>query len=298
MDHDEVREQLELAAVEPGGLERLVAGDTATASAVAAHLAGCEACSAELQRLERSVPLLRDTVRTTPPADLRERTLAFVAARGIPRGATEAGSAAVASAVAAGAGDGPSIVTPFPVRPAEVPAEPTATEATARSARSLLPWIATIAAAVVLSVGVTTAVVGNRVDSQIAALDQQVEGLSDVTLATMSITAEPDVARVALASTTGTPAEGSIVFSPGTTQLVVVATGLTPPPSDMEYRCWVVIDGTRQNIGKMFFADDLAYWVGDTPAIADLPAGTQFGVSVADVGGPAPNTDPVIVGQL
>ena len=41
MDHDQVREQLELAAAEPGGLERLMAGDTAAARAVAAHLAGC-----------------------------------------------------------------------------------------------------------------------------------------------------------------------------------------------------------------------------------------------------------------
>ena len=36
MDHDATREQLDLAAAEPGGLERLMAGDTATAQAVAA----------------------------------------------------------------------------------------------------------------------------------------------------------------------------------------------------------------------------------------------------------------------
>ena len=40
MDHDATREQLELAAVEPGGLERLMAGDTVAAQAVAAHVAG------------------------------------------------------------------------------------------------------------------------------------------------------------------------------------------------------------------------------------------------------------------
>ena len=93
MDHDQVREQLELAAVEPGGLERLMAGDTETARVVAAHLAGCPSCATELQRIERAVPLLRDVVRTTPPADLRERTLAFVAANGVPRGSLAAASA-------------------------------------------------------------------------------------------------------------------------------------------------------------------------------------------------------------
>ena len=71
MDHDDVREQLELAAVEPDGLDRLMAGDTATAAAIAGHLAGCDACTTELERLRRGVPLLRDVVRTSPPADLR-----------------------------------------------------------------------------------------------------------------------------------------------------------------------------------------------------------------------------------
>ena len=87
MDHDEVLEQLELAAVEPDGLTRLMAGDTATAAAVAGHLAGCDPCASEFQRLSRAAPLLRDVVRTTPPADLRERTLAFVRQYGDPRGA-------------------------------------------------------------------------------------------------------------------------------------------------------------------------------------------------------------------
>ena len=56
MDHDDVLEQLELAAVEPGGLERLMAGDTAMAAAVVAHLAGCDDCSEELRRLTRAAP--------------------------------------------------------------------------------------------------------------------------------------------------------------------------------------------------------------------------------------------------
>src|SRR6476660_981082 len=37
MDHDDVLEQLELAAVEPGGIDRLVAGDTPIAAAVVGH---------------------------------------------------------------------------------------------------------------------------------------------------------------------------------------------------------------------------------------------------------------------
>src|SRR6187402_2384482 len=100
MDHEDVLEQLELAAVEPDGLDRLMAGDTPTAAAVAGHLAGCPACAGELERLRRAVPLLRDVVRTTPPADLREHTLAFVRAEGIARGPVAIPAAEVGSVAA------------------------------------------------------------------------------------------------------------------------------------------------------------------------------------------------------
>jgi hypothetical protein len=48
----------------------------------------------------------------------------------------------------------------------------------------------------------------------------------------------------------------------------------------------------------MFFADELAFWVGDTPEVSDLPDGTTFGVSLTDVGSAALGADPVIVGKL
>ncbi|MBA2381637.1 MAG: hypothetical protein H0V73_05950, partial [Chloroflexi bacterium] len=63
MDHSDVREVLEDAAIEPGGLERLMAGDTAAASLVAGHLAGCPDCAEEMERLRRSVGMIRPTLR-------------------------------------------------------------------------------------------------------------------------------------------------------------------------------------------------------------------------------------------
>ena len=85
MDHEGTREQLELAAIEPGGLERLMAGDTATAQAVAAHLAGCASCSDELVRLGRASALIREGVRELPPPDLKARTLAAIRTEGVRR---------------------------------------------------------------------------------------------------------------------------------------------------------------------------------------------------------------------
>jgi hypothetical protein len=279
MDHDDVLEELELAAVEPGGIERLTAGDTPQAAAVASHLAGCDTCTTELERLRRSAPLLRDVIRTTPPPDLRDRTLAFVRERGIERGASA-----------------PAVL--------DAPATHAVVRAPGRRG-SVLPWAAAIAAAVVISVGVTSIVVNNRIDSQLAvqqaAIDAQaqtIEQLGYLTGATLSVTSQPDLARVPLEPSDGATAAGTLLFSPDTTELVVVATGLTRPPAGQEYRCWVERDGVREPIGKMFFGGDLAYWAGDAASVADLPAGSTFGVSLAEVDGTALDAPPVMAGSL
>lgn len=280
MDHDDALEALQLAAAEPGGLDRLTAGDTPHAAALVGHVAGCDPCATELERLRRAAPLLRDVVRTTPPADLRERTLARVQAEGVARPL---------------AGDPPA---PVPVGPAPAPGAAPVAAAGSSARGSILPWVAAIAAAVVLSVVASTLIIGARVDAQLAAQDRAIAGLEAVTAATLEITADPDAQRVALASTDGSATSGSLLFSPSTTELVVVADGLARPPDGQEYRCWLDLDGTRQDVGRMFFADDLAFWVGDTPAVSSIGDGATFGVSLTDVDAPVLDADPVIVGEL
>lgn len=277
MDHDDVLEQLELAAVEPGGLDRLTAGDTAMAAAVVGHLAGCATCSEELRRLSGAEPLLRDLVRTTPPADLRERTLAYVRANGRPRGEETA----------------PVDAAPTPLPVAQPPAGG-ADRGRGRFDRAL-PWFASAAAVVALVVAGATYVTGR------AELERQsatIRGLEVLNQATIEITADPDAARVELVSTSGGSTAGTLLFSPSTTELTVTATDLEEPPSGKEWRCWVEVDGQRRDVGKMFYAEDLAFWVGKTPAVSDLPDGTMFGVSLTDVGGTSLDADPVISGEL
>jgi len=280
MDHDEVLEQLELAAVEPDGLARLVAGDTAIAAAVAGHLAGCDACAGEFERLGRAAPLLRDVVRTTPSADLRERTLAFVREHGVPRGA----AAAAASAPGSAPGSAPAAV------PASAP------DTRGRASR-LLPWVASLAAVIALAVAATSFLAVQQMQQQLAAQDRAIGGLEAVTSATLEITGEPDAQRVTLAAGDA-DTSGTLLFSPSSTRLVVVATGLDHPPAGQEYRCWVEVGGKRENVGRMFFADDLAFWVGDTPAVSGVKPGTTFGVSLADLDNPVLDAPPVIVGEL
>jgi len=300
MDHDEVLEQLELAAVEPDGLARLAAGDTVAAAAVAGHLVGCESCSEELRRLGRAAPLLRDVIRTTPPADLRERTLAFVRAHADAAQERTSEPVPVFRPIVAAAGlaGAPAPTDAWPSGAA--PGTATGEHAAAPRAWStrVLPWVATLAAAVVLSVAATSFLLGRQLDEGLATQAQAIEGLEKVTLATIAITADDDAQRVSLAATGGAATTGSLLFSPQTRLLVVVADGLAGPPAGREYRCWMEIDGQRTPVGKMFFAGDLAYWVGDTPEVGSAGPGTTFGVSLTDVGGSSLEADPVIAGQL
>ncbi len=285
MNHEDALEALELAAVEPGGLDRLMAGDTAVAGAVAGHVAACPICAAELERLTAEVPLLRDVVRTTPPADLRGRTLEYVRANGIPRSA--GGPVAVPGPVAIPVDHAPA---------ASVHDGPDRRRVAV--ARSPLPWVAAIAAAVIIAVVGTAAFAGARFEQELAVRDTAIAHLGSVTAATLSVTSEPDVQRVALAAADGSAAAGTLLYSPATTELVVLATDLVAPPAGREYRCWVLRNGERQAVGKMFFAGALAYWIGDVAALQDVTGDATFGVSLVDIGGPSLDAPPVISGGL
>ena len=261
---------MELAALEAGGLDRLMAGDTATSQAVAAHLAGCASCAAELAAIERDSRVIADIVATTPSADLRDRTLATVRAQGVARGvvAQAAQVAAPSSASIAGAGR-----------------------------RVTLGWVAVMAAAVVLSVGVTGVVLGDRVQDRSAASSAALETLRSVARATITVAARPDATSVDLAGTADPSQSGSILFSPSSTEVVVVASGLTEPPVDQEYSCWMDAGTGRVRIGKMYFGGGLAYWVGESAALAGLDSPATFGVSLVDVGVPAKDAEPVLIGR-
>jgi hypothetical protein len=273
MEHSEVRELLEDAAIEPGGLERLMAGDTPTASIVAGHLAGCADCTEELERLRRSVGLIRPTVQLVPPPELKERTLAYVAALGRPRGSsvdTDPASAKAGVPI-------PSIAT----------AAPTPISTRWRPGRRGRPGrLASIAAALIVAVTGTAVLVNENHASTTKALSAEVDALGDVARGTLRVDAQPDVRRIELASatgTTGTNASGSLVYSPTSTELVVVAENLTPAPAGHEYRCWAEVDGHRTGIGRMVFGGELAYWVGKVKSVAGLPSDARFGVSLVDL---------------
>jgi len=286
MDHDAALEQLELAALEPGGIDRLIAGDTPTAQAAAGHLAGCPACTDELVRLQRASRLIAAAIREAPPPDLRDRTLARVRALGRPRGTSvnAEGPATVASLAGLRSGEARPVV----FAPARWPS----------GRRVVVGWIAAIAAAVLLCIGTTSFLIGGRVDERLAQQTETIRTLEEVTTATLRVTAQQDARHVVLTGTSNPDLDGTLVFSPSSTELVVVTTGLTAPPAGQEYRCWVEDGGQRQPVGKMFFSDDLAYWIGPAPAISNLSSTARFGVSLVDASGAAVDAAPVLGGSL
>ena len=318
MDHLEARELLDLAALEPGGLDRLMAGDTSPAIALAGHLAGCPECTDEFGRLRRASVLLRDVIGSQPRPELRAQTLAFVAAVGRPRGdavGAAAGSAGSAAAAAADIARVPDIVRapglapaprPVPAAPARsldgLPPAPVPLHAR-RAGRGGLSWFAAAAALVIATAGVTAYVVSSSKDSASRQASLQLEGLTEVASWTVRLDAQPDVRRVLLtASGGGTAATagqmGTLEFSPGTHQIVVVADGIAPPPAGAEYRCWVEVGGKRERLGRMYLSGDLAYWVGDAAILATVPAGSVFGVSLSDPANPAAAAPPLLSGTL
>ena len=272
MDHQEVRDLLADAAIEPGGLDRLMAGDTPTAALVAGHLAGCPDCADELERLRRSVGIIRPMVRAVPPPELRERTLAYIAAVGRPRG--------------------PAAARTEPATSEEPPAIPS-TGRTTRAPR--LPMLAGLAATILIAVAGTALVVNGNRDSLSSRQAAEIEALGDVALGTIQLDAQPDVQHVQLASTTGGSTTGTLVYSPSSNKLVVVAEKLAPAPAGHEYHCWVEVGGQRAPIGKMFFGGDLAYWVGSLPQIAGLGPSARFGVSLVDLDATDKPGEPVLV---
>ena len=283
MEHAEARELLEVAAVEPHGFERLAAGDTPEAAALAGHLAGCPECAEELERLRRASAVVRDVVRTLPPADLRERTLAFVAAVGRDRQPEAAAAGGVLSAGAA--------------REASTVAAP-------RRASVAQPrlgfWVASIAAAVAIAVLGTSILVNRDREATIAAQAEDIDSLAKVAIWTVRIDGLPDAQHVDLAGTgtAGAATSGTLVFSPTSKEVVVLARGLPEPAAGLEYRCWMEIGGGRTKVGRMFLGGAVAYWVGNVEAVSQAVAGTSFGVSLVPASGDSVSGDPILAGEL
>ncbi len=263
MDHADAVELIELAAVEPDGLERLMAGDTPESAAVAGHLAGCPACVAAMARIRRTASILREVVAEQPDPALRERTLTFVRSVGRDR-------------------SGGAVSAPVPVSmPAAIPI------ATARPSRPRWVALVGLAAALLLAVGLGFGAARLTTPPDPAAA-REIAVLQATAAATLRLEAQPDTQRIALTATpAGAGSVGTLLFSPSTGELVMVASGLAELAPGQEYGCWVEANGQRKRIGKMYPGGDLQSWAGPVDGLAGLPPDAVFGVSLLPAGGGA-----------
>jgi anti-sigma factor RsiW len=285
MDHADAVELIELAAVEPDGLERLMAGDTPESAAVAGHLAGCPSCVAEMARIRRAASVIREVIAVAPDPSLRDRTLAFVREVGRDR----SGGATVAAGITGPAGPSTPAAAASPALATAVPVVP-------RASRSR--WIAAagLAAALLLAVGLGFGAARLTTPPDVEA-GREIKVLQVTAETTLRLDAQPDTRRVALLATAGgAGAQGTLLFSPSTGELVMVASGLAGLEPGQEYGCWVEADGERRRIGKMYPGGGLQSWAGKVDGLADLPDDAVFGVSLVPADdGPA---EPVLTGGL
>jgi hypothetical protein len=191
-----------------------------------------------------------------------------------------------------------------PVAPvAEPPGAPVSLEDARqrREGRGLRAAVAVLAAALVIAVGAGVLAyrsLSTELTATTTEQAQQIRVLEATTRATLAITAAPDAVRVPLTATPGGgDAVGTLLFSPSSGDLVAVASDLAPEGSGQEYGCWIEVDGTRTRIGKMYWAGDLWAWAGPVPAMADVPDGAVFGVSLGPADG-ASGATPVLTGEL
>jgi hypothetical protein len=185
---------------------------------------------------------------------------------------------------------------PVPVSgppPAPVPIE----RARQRTGGWRLPWATGLAAAAAIALAVGFGAGSLLQVDRVASREAQIEILERSAQTTVRIERQADAMHVGLSATpAGGAATGSLVFSPSTGEIVVTADGLAHEPAGKEYGCWVDVNGVRTRLGKMYWGGEVATWAGPAKALADLPAGAQFGVSLGPVGG-GPGSEPVLVGH-
>ena len=285
MEHAEVLELIELAAIEPDGLERLAAGDTPEAALVAGHLAGCAACAAELASIARTSAVARDAILELPDPALRARTLAFVREVGVDRSARRT-TVIEASPEADAAVPVVEPPAPAPAVDVAVPAAPAALAPDAvvplRAARSRTPWWAAAGVAAVLVAGVAGFAAGGAVKP--GGPDDAPAVAMAAAQTTMHIAEQPDAVHLALAPTSGGMAKGTVLYSATTQELSMAVSGLAAVPSGAEYACWVEQNGQRKRIGVLYVEGHDGTWAGIVADLAALPPGAAFGVSLVPAG--------------
>ena len=270
MEHRAFRELAAGAALDD--LERAEAADLAD------HLAVCAPCRRDADELADVAALvaLAAPVRR-PPAALKGRVVAAIAASDRPLAGLPAGAAAEPIDFAAAV----------------------ATRGSTRSWRTA--GLVGLAAAVVLAVATGSLLVENRaLDGRLATTTAQRDAAAArlaTNTAAMTVALAPDRSTVALRPEPLAPgAVAYVVYRPGTSDAWLMATGLPATPAGSVYELWAA-DAAGVHAGPTFTCDATG------PCLAsfgmDLGGMTATMVTLEATGGATANPGPqVVFGQL
>ena len=267
MDHAAAHERIEDLLLEPARLAALDRSDLPEDLALRQHLAGCPACTNDLEAWRRmqhaiaaAVPAEADAAAAAlesiePPPSLRARVLAAVAE------ADEPGA-------------------PIPMD-------------RGRGSRRLAWWLG-LAASVAIFAGAGF-VTFQQMEQRAAAEAASQELASALAIVDRMLATEHKV--VQLHSTSGASA-GTISWSRH--DWVVLTTALPQPQPGSEYRCWLEADGRSVPIGHMDFAGGTAYWVAtlDEWQTWEMRPTTTFVVSLEAIGTPSRTGETILSAGL
>lgn len=250
-----------------------------------AHLPGCPDCAAEIAELQSLPPLLASTA-PSPPAALRDRTLAAIAAEASAPGASPTSrppsSRPPTGPPAPPAGTTPAVrpVTPPPVTtPAETPSN--VTPMRPRRSRATR-WMVTAAAATLL----VAAVAGAG-----AILLGRERGGTPAT-------------RIALTATQGGSGQGEAVIRQVASghEIQLKVTGMPANPANSFYECWLVGPTDTAQAPSRVSIGTFSVGTGGTAVVtwvtaADMERFPKLGVTLEpDNGDPGTNGPKVLSG--
>ncbi len=262
MDHAEAHELIADLALEPARLTGLASSTLPEDQALRAHVAGCDRCTAELAAWRRVQSVTSDALADTQADDLSR------------------------------------IAAPAQLR-REVLNGVRAAAPRHRSWRLPRLTLRLATGALVLVIAAVGAIVVGNQSAQLNASAADRQALAAALATATRVMADPTHEAVTL-NETGGPAMGMVAWSRH--DLVVLATGLTLPPSGQAYRCWVVGGSGEMPVGSMDFVDGQAFWVGTLDEWASVDIGSAHTFEVTLESGAAPgatHTGPVMLeGQL
>ncbi len=268
MDHAAAHERIEDLLLEPARLAALETSNAPEDAALREHLAGCAACSADLDAWRR----LQVAVEGAIPHDADAQAQAqAVGPLELPP--------SLRARVLAAAGDTDRREANRPAQPVAMEG-PTVSITRARRGYRLGPWVGLAAGFIVLAGAGVIAVdqVGQRAAAEAEAAElREAIAVVDRMLAT-------DHKVVELRASDGGAPAGTISWSRH--DWVVLTKALAAPAAGQEYLCWLETDGRNVPIGHMEFAGSTAYWVAslDEWQTWEIGPTTRFVVTLEPIG--------------